>query len=303
MRSRSRFLASLVLALALLSLCPQAARAQDFFFAFLIQNGWQGLFANPVTRTDQGLTTWATFQYFYPVVNGQKGSVLGNAYVQAWTRSVPDPFFAPIKPLAGLITLDFGGFRGHLGLIETPAGLQTTIGIIDNTGNVNTMATGTWVFGDGAGIVGGTANDMVIGGLVRFHTPLPLGAVPVETNLYFPTVPFPSDPLPMTAVWTTDSVAIGSFYGYAQGPLRTYRRTDTQWTGFTFDGSLLVMHTQADNYVVMACTAIGPTEAANYLSRCTVSGTGSFLAPLTGSLASFSIGLTSVFNLQVSFAP
>ncbi len=158
------------------------ARAQDIPFAFLIQNGWQA-FEQPVTRLDQPIVSWARRGMFYSVVNGTKGTIVGSAGITAWSRSVPDPTYAAIGPVAGVITLEFPTFRGHLGLIDTPTGLQTTIGIVETSGAVNIGVTGSWLLGNGTSVVGGTANDMVVAGIVRFRSiPSTIGAVSIFAN-------------------------------------------------------------------------------------------------------------------------
>lgn len=201
MRRHGQLLRAVVLCWVVLVAGALPTAAQDIPFAFLIKYGWQSTLANPQTRFDVPLTSWAGSGSFAPIVNGQIGATAGTAYVTAWSRSVPDPFYTPIGPVGAVITLDFGAFRGHLSLFDTPAGLQTTIGIMDPPGQVDYGVSGIWVLGDGSSVVGGTANDMVVGGVVRFRAaPLTIGTLSVPLTLYFPTVPFPSDSNPFTAV-------------------------------------------------------------------------------------------------------
>jgi hypothetical protein len=265
---------------------PAPALAQPVPFAFLIQNGWQTLFQNQAVRIDHQLTTWATRAPFYSIVNGQKGPLAGNALVNAWSRTVAEPYFAPLGSLAGVVTLDFGTFRGHLALVETPGGLLTTIAIMDSNGVVNPTVTGAWVYGNGTSVGGGTANDMVVAGLVRFGSPTSAGTIPVDITQYFPTsVPFATDPQPFLSFPLSPNVSVGSFFGYAQGPLRTYRRVDMQGPGVFDDVSLMVMSTGGGNYAVMVCTDLRDHPTDGYLNRCTVSGTGPFLGYLSGRLS------------------
>ncbi len=261
---------------ALLAGGTRQADAQNFFFAFLIDHGWQAFFANPVVRADHALTSWAADRPFHLIANGQKGGQLGQAHVRAWHRAVPDPFYAPIGPTAGVITLDFEGFRGHLSLIETPSGFRTSTSIIEDTGAIPRV-TGTWVFGNGADVIGGTANDMVIGGIVHFGTAMSLGTVEIPVHQYFPTVPFPSDVEPLALKSVNASTQLGSYYGASDSrPIRTYRRHDTQWTGFAFDAWLAVLHVPGDSYLIVVTSYINTTGM-------TISGVGDpLLAALTG---------------------
>lgn len=269
---------------------PASAAALDVPFLFLIPNGWSTLLLTPATRPAHGLVSWSVAAPFHGVVNGQKGAVAGNAYVVAWSRSADDPYFEPLRPLSGLVTLDFGAFRGHLGLVETPAGLQTTIGIVDDNGLANAAVSGVWALGDGSGVAGGSASDLTVAGLVHFGTPGYLGIIPVDITQYFPAFPnsVATDPQPFMVVDVSgpaaEAVSLGSFYGYAQGPLRTLRRIDTQTNGFSNDSSLMVMSIGGSNYAVLACTNLGLDGTDGYLDRCTLSGLGPVLGRLTGTL-------------------
>jgi hypothetical protein len=269
---------------------PASAAALDVPFLFLIPNGWSTLLAAPATRPAHGLFSWSVAAPFHSVVNGQKGAAAGNAFVVAWSRSANDPYFDPLRPLSGLVTLDFGTFRGHLGLVETPAGLQTTIGIVDDNGLANAAVSGVWALGDGSAVGGGSSSDLTVAGLVHFGTPGYLGTIPVDITQYFPMFPnaVATDPEPFIAVGVsgpaTQTVSLGSFYGYAQGPLRTLRRLDTQTNGFSNDASLMVMAVGGGNYAVLACTNLGLDGTDGYLDRCTLSGLGPVLGRLTGTM-------------------
>ncbi len=276
------------------------ADAQDFFFGFLIDKGWQTFTANPVVRVDQTLISWSADRPFHAIVNGQKGAQLGQAFVRAWYRSVPDPFYAPIGPTAGVITLDFGGMRGHLSLIETPTGFQTTISTVE--GWANLQLTGTWVFGNGADVIGGSADDMVIGGVVHLSaSATSLGAIELPVNQYFPTVPFPSDNNPLALQSVNVTTQLGSYYGQSeQRPVRTYRRFDAQWTGLPLGAWLAVVHVPGSGYLIAV-----ETHLSEQSGRTTTSGVGiPLFAHLTGGFyMSFLPGFVWKLLLQPYVAP
>jgi hypothetical protein len=275
-----------------------AAWAQDIPFAFLIQNGWQA-FEQPVTRPDQPLVSWARKDTFYTIVNGTKGAAQGTATITAWSRTVPEPLYAAIGPIAGVIALEFPTFHGHLGLIETPTGLQTTVGIIDTSGAVNFGVTGSWLLGNGASVAGGTANDLVVAGIVRFRqSPLTIGMVALPTSTVLPTVAFTSDPFGGLYPTSAPATNLGNFYGQAQGPLRWYRRSDAEWTGQFYDTSVMVMGFNGGSYLVMVCAETGAAPQPAF-QRCTVSGVGPMLAALTGAMPTYSFGGLGMVTLQL----
>jgi hypothetical protein len=280
------------------------AYGQDIPFAFLIQDGWK-LFEQPVARTDQPLVSWARRTSFYTVVNGAKGTLQGMAGITAWSRAVPDPLFASIGPIAGVITLEFPTFVGHLAVFETPAGLQTTIGIVEPSGAVNIGATGSWLFSDGTSVAGGTAADMVVAGIARFRAvPATVGAVDVNATPPFLTMPFAYDHsifgsgLPTTQPGTF----LGNYYGIGQGPLRWYRRVDTVSVGVYNETNLMVMSLNGGNYVAMVCA--DPTTGGAY-QHCTVSGVGPMVSALTGAMPGYSLGTLGLvtMHLQLWLAP
>jgi hypothetical protein len=278
---RSGLLVSLAFSFCL---CAAPARAQDVPFAFLIQDGWSKLFQGQAVRSDHALTTWRARTAFQTIVNGQKGAVVGTALINAWSRNVSEPYFAPLGSVVGVVTLNFGPFRGHLTVFDTPSGLQTTIGIVDSFGLVATNVSGVWVYGNGTSVGGGSVNDMVVAGIVHFGQPVAVGDVAVGISQYFG--PPASDIEPFAASVVSNTVAIGSFFGFAQGPLKVYRRNDQQWTGSSDDVSVLVM-SMGGGYAVMVCTAIIEVPTPGFLDRCTVSGAGEgLLSRLTGSLTS-----------------
>ena len=108
--------------LCLLLLAPVAS-AQDVPFAFLLQNGWK--FAVPSGRGCARIRTCSTCTAAprsTPSPTARRARPSGTGHVQAFTRVVPDPTFAPILPLAGLIELNLGVFRGHLTVFEHQLG-------------------------------------------------------------------------------------------------------------------------------------------------------------------------------------
>ncbi len=176
-----------------LLLGASAAQAQDVPFAFLIVNGWQAFYAGPAVRIDQAMTSWYALGQIHAITNTQKGAEIGTANLQVFSRTVPDPTFATLGPLAGLISLNLGTLRGHLAVFETPAGLRSTVAILDSSGTTDLRVSGTWAIGDGSAVGGGSPNDMVVGGIAHFGTPLPAGNVAVTLGPYFPLVPFVND--------------------------------------------------------------------------------------------------------------
>lgn len=287
-------------------LLPPAVAAQTAPFAFLIQDGWHQLLQNPDVRADQVLISWGARAPFYAVANGQKGAQQGTATLAAWSRIVTDPAYAAFGPLGGLITLDFGAFRAHLSLVDTSAGLQGTIGIVGSGGSTQFDVVGTWALGNGTS-AGGTADDMVVAGLVRFGTPLAVGTLPIGINPIFPTIPFANDPSPFdTAVSSAANVRLGSFYGVTQyGPVRTYSRI-LDLTGVVRDAAnQMVVSLPGGSYGVLACSELRdhPHDAQGGFVSCSISGLGPLLAPLSGRLSGWSIGITSVFNWQLYQVP
>jgi hypothetical protein len=284
------------------TLRPAQAGAQTVPFAFLIEGGFQQLLQSPEVRSDQVLISWGARAPFFAVVNGQKGPQQGMATMAAWSRLVIDPAFSSFGPLGGLITLDFGAFRAHLGLIETPTGLQTTVGVVGSSGMPHFDVIGSWLLGNGT-TVGGTANDMVVAGLVRFGAPASVGTLPISINPIFPTVPFANDSTPFVqAQSSTAAVWSGSFYGVTQyGPVRTYSRS-FRITGVVRDtASIMVLSLPGGSYGVLACSELRdhPGDVAGGFIRCSISGVGPALATLSGRLLGWSTGITSIFNWDV----
>jgi hypothetical protein len=280
---RCRFRA-LVAAFALWALAPISASAQDVGFALLIENGWSLL--NRSFADDRGMVYLGTGgKQVFQVVNGQKGSnPIATANIAAWTRSVPDPYFEPIRPLAGLIIVDFGAFQGHLAIIDTPTGPKTTISILSTGGEVNLGASGAWVFSDGTTVSGGTANDLVVAGVVRFAPYTFVGGPAIDLVPRFPTPPFAYDPTPTATHNILDPfIEMGSFYGAAYAPfdgtpVRGFTTLDAGFTGFGRYAHLLVIKHTGETYFVLACsgTYSGPENI-----HCTISGTG-ILTRITG---------------------
>jgi len=300
------------LAVAFLALTPRPAPAQDVPFAFLIKNGWKTLNTGVTTRLDQNLVSLHTTGTLHAIVGGQTGGAMGTAFVQAFIRSVPDPTFAAMLPLGGLIALDFGTFQAHLALFDTPAGIQTTVAVIDASGVTDPRISGAWVLGNGSAIGGGTADDMTVGVLVHFGQPSGLMSIAMDIPPYFPLVAFSNDrPFQRFGQGYISGAAtcLGSGYGQAQGALRVYTICDDVGLGAQFDAALLVMHTGGANYAVLACSRFyNPSTSGpvidELVKRCTVSGTG-VLGRLTGGVASYSGTSLShdILLLALRFAP
>lgn len=277
------------------------AIAQDIPFVFLLQDGWSKTFNNPYVRQEHALTTWASRTTFHHVVNGQKGAVAGNALIHIWSRQVADPYFAPLGSVAGVVTLDFGPFRGHLTVFDTPSGIKTTIGIIGDNGFVSPDVSGVWVYGNGTSVGGGTANDMVVGGVVHFGQPQTIGNYTLSITKYFGVVA--TDFSPFQGIGQANSQAFaGSFLGAFQGPLRTFSRGDQQWTGI-YDEAHVMVTPVAGGYAVLACSMLGDHPSDRYLRRCTLSGTGA-LSRLTGALINYGwVNLQYDLQLFLHLAP
>ena len=277
---------SLVAAFALWTIAPMSASAQDVSFAVLIQDGWTAL-QNPFAD-DRGMVYSGTVSRpVFWVVNGQKApGRVATADIVAWTRNVPDPYFAPIRPFAGLIMLDFGDFVGHLAIFDTPAGPKTTMATYLPLYDVDVTVSGDWVFSDGTTVAGGTANDLVLTGVIRSAADyLFLGGPSVDLMPRVPTPPLGYDPTPFATHTAGGGVIrMGSFYGeaghpFGRTPVRSFTTADSGLAPFgALSAHLVVMHVTGDTYLVVACSVDPTPPAPQY---CTVSGTGEF-ARFTG---------------------
>jgi hypothetical protein len=275
----------LVAALALLLAGPPPARAEfgTLTLSLLIDNGLQLTLATDLA----GLAAFAgPPRAVRAVANGVAlpGS-LGTATVRAWSRPVPDPAFGPLGAFAGLIVLDLGGTIAHLSLIETPGGVVTAIGVVDDP-----RVVGTWTFASGAGVGGGDADDLLVSLLIRLGTPTTLAERYFLMTPYF-GVAGDAGPDPGGSATT-----LSSFYGQAEeftpsqttgtvGPLFGTARGYTGRAGIGASlvyGHLLAIHTGGSAYLLQACS--GGSTIGN---RCTASG-GGVLALVTGSGSYFS---------------
>jgi hypothetical protein len=274
-----------ILSLALALGWARPAPAANAGFLILIENGLQ---FTSVADTD-GLAVFFAHGTIRPIVNNQANFAqsLGSANVVVWSRAVPDPFFDPIGPIAALVTLTLeppaAGAIAHLGVIQTPAGLRTTIGARQRVGFAYELIPGLrgqWVISNGIP-AGGAATDLIIGGVAVLNTPIPLPPTSHELIKIFPTPPFFYDATPDDA-HAVGTHLIGSFYGYTvEGqarPARAYTLVTSALPGFGFRSHMLVVQVGADEYQVMACSA------ANAVSEpgCTVSGVGTFNGALSG---------------------
>jgi hypothetical protein len=268
-----------------LVIVPVGASAQDAGFALLIEDGWSALQSRSF-GDERGMVYWGTGQKrVYTVVDGKKTSQVATADIVVWTREIPDPYFAPIRPVAGLIMLDSGNAITHLAIVDTPAGPRTTVATYYPWDLVDFTVTGTWFFSDGATIAGGTVNDLFVGGIIRVAEGAFVGAPTINLVNRFATSPSTYDPTPLTThPDNTGVVRMGSFYGeagvpFARTPVRTFTTSDYALMPFgSLSTHLAVFHVADDSNVVVACSVDPTPPAPQY---CTVSGTGVF-ARLTG---------------------
>jgi len=287
-----RLAASLAVTVATVVVSVTPARAVDVGFLFLIEKGLA--FAAPLVDS-QGLAAFVAGGTMRPVVNGQADFTqnLGTANVVVWSRTVPDPFFDPIGPIAALVTLNLlQPLKAHLGLIQTPAGFRTTIGVLQRVGfgyGPLPSDRGEWVISNGIP-AGGNVDDLIIGGVVVIGTAVPLDPTYLGLTQFFPTVPFaagadpwgyscPSPPGPAS------SSCLGSFYGGADlggptvGPARTYTYSTPTLSGDGQMSHLLTVNLGGDAYAVVACSGLAIGDS---FVDCTLSGTGQFAGALAG---------------------
>lgn len=299
-------------AFVILLLTASAARAQDVPFAFLIVDGWKAFYAGYAFRTEQQLTSWYGRGQIHVIVNGQKGADVGTARMHAFARAVPDPAFAGIRPLAGLISMVFGSYRAHLTVIETPTGLKTTVAFLDPIGQVvDTRVSGVWALADGSVVGGGKPDDLVVGGVVHVGTPLPAATPTLTLWPYFPLVPFHND-LPFRVFSSSTGlkwqVGSGSSYNNASGPTRTYMRSDVGSFNDDHTTAITVWHLGGEGYVILSCSWSTPMSVLNPMSPvngCTVSGLGPLLGRLTGNASAYEVKSLQehVLKLQLFLAP
>jgi hypothetical protein len=272
------------------------ARAEEVGFALLIEDGvkfQQG-------ADGLGLTAFRSSGAVRLIVDGQKADVVGTADVFAWSRSVPDPFFAPFGPGAALGVLRLFGLEVHLGLIETGAGVRTTIGVRDPAKNNFLPWRGTWVFAPGT-LVGGDADDLVVGGVLVTGTPLKLGNLSFTLNQYSPTVPFPSDPTP-SGTHPLFFFDAGSFHGQTLvDEFRPVRAYTLRRAGDPADrpAHLLAIHAGGDDYLVVACSKLVPDTPTD----CTLSGTGGSIASSLAGGVDYALGSPGPFSSVLALYP
>jgi hypothetical protein len=304
------FFTALVVTLGFVIVPCASAEASSVPFVLVIDSGLVFDFNSVQYSDSHDLSVYTASGAIHPVVNGKKGGeIWGTANVIVWSRDVPDPlsFFAPLGPVAALVTLEFpnpqGGYPllANLGLIQAPSGLQTTIGVIVKTGQPSIR--GNWVIADGT-IIGSSASDLVIGGLLLVGTPV----VPSPGNhfltlsQYWPYFAYDSHPTSVECQNTPQgSICPGSFYGqtFLNGqfrPVRSY--TVYKQSGIEYGkwAHLMAINAGGDGYYVVACadynnkTAFDPD--AIDADKCTLSGTGQ-LTDVTGNpayLAGASLG-------------
>jgi hypothetical protein len=278
-----------VLSLALALGWAAPARAANAGFLFLIENGLQ---FTPIVDAN-GLAAAFAHGTIRPIVNNQAdfSTSLGSANVVVWARTVPDPFFNSIGPIAALVTLTLDPAASaivHLGVIQTPGGLRTTIGARQRVGFAYELLPGLrgeWVLSDGTP-AGGGINDLVIGGVAVLNAPLALNPLTHELTQHFPTPPFFYDQSP-GAFHQVGPYDLGSFYGFTVPsgqalPARSYDLRATVLPGFGQHSRFLVLQVGAGEYQVMACSF--PNLDPNS-QECTLSGVGPINGALTGDVS------------------
>ena len=269
-----RLILALVTTLGLIG-AAAPAEATLTGFIILIQNG----LSFPIQGTDpNGLSIGArSTTPVYLVQDGTKGPQIGTGTVVVWAESVSDPFFAPFGPIAALMLLDLGnGVLGLLSLIQTPTEWLTTIAVTTN-GQPQFGFSGGWVFGPGTLVSGGTAADLVIGGVLAAGPPTPLtGVIVLDMQ---PRFYVPGDPTPTGVPHCLDgfcTTATGSFYGQTivNGVTRPIRAYSARIPGLY---AHLGVFEAADNvFTVVACTDL-PFVSEN-VSGCSTSVPGSAVA-------------------------
>jgi hypothetical protein len=298
------------LSVALLLVWTTPTRAANLGFLFLIENGFT---FTPIVDPN-GPAAWVAKGQVRPIVNNKADFTksLGTANVVVWSRVVPDPFFNSIGPIAALVTLTLTGadFIAHLGLIQTPMGFQTTIGLLERVGfslQDAPWARGGWVFSDGTP-AGGDTGDLIIGGVLVMGTPSPLGAQSTTLNQYFPTVPFGSDCCPDICHFVGASInCLGSFYGFTvEGgtarPVRSYNffQFGNVLSGYGKESHLMVLQVGSGEYRVRACSA---PDGSNVSDKCTLSGVGAVNGALAGDTSAFTFPGPVVGTFVVNLTP
>ena len=276
--TRRRF-GALVAAFALWTVVPASASAQEFPFTLLIQDAWTALH-NRSFADDHGTVYHGTGGHpVFLVFNGQKvPGPIAFADLALWTRDSPHPYFAPIRPLAGLIALAFyGGGTAHLAIIDTPSGPKTMIADLGSPWDYGDFPSwGSWWFSDGTAVGVGTANDLVITGVISY-TPgnLSVGGY-ADLLPRIATPPFADDPTPLATHIVGEGVRLGSFYSAAGSPfgLRPARSFTAVDSGLGYGiAHLVVLHAGGETYLVFACST---DPAGSFPQYCSISGTGGF---------------------------
>jgi hypothetical protein len=278
---RRHLILALVTALGLIALAAGPVQADLTMtpFILLIQDGLDF----PFQTTDlNGLAVLARRDTpVYEVVNGAKGPQFGTATVLVWARSVADPFFDHIGPIAALVVLNVGGdVIGRLGLIQTPTQFLTTLGLQINGGVESTFA-GSWVFGAGTLVAGGTAKDLAIGGVLVSGGSgvIHVAHLDLEVDPHFGSGgTTPTDTPNCASLECTNKT--GSFYGQtvlngAARPIRTYSAVLGAPLGFY--ANLGVIEAAGNSYIVVACSGATPSAQGD-VSGCNVSVPGSAVA-------------------------
>lgn len=264
------------------------AGADTIPFALLVVDGFK---FQPVVVPAEPGTLVSPNRPFHAIVGGAKApGVLGHATIALWSQTVTDPFFNPIRPLAALGVFQFDAplsLVAHFGLIDTPAGVRTTIGVLGMNN-----ARGTWVAGPAQGIAGAGPDDLVVGGLLVLGTPNP---VPGQNFLIQP----PNSAQPLSSVGRVQELnclfgdCTGSYYGemLLSGEHRPFRGYSMARQSLGLPAKLLhlgVIHAGGDEYVVIACGLNlfpEPSQPWNAFFTCSTSGAGGLAGLLAGQAA------------------
>jgi hypothetical protein len=274
-----------------LAMSTPAVAAAAFHFVFFIEHG---LDFEPFVDPNGMSGFFSAQRNILAIVEGRKTSlVLGTATILAWSRTVPDPFFASLGPIAALGVLHFPdpfNVEVHLGLfLDSSGAARTTVAAyrtINGAFLADPTVRGSWQTLSPTE-VGGDPADLLIGGVWVTGAPTPLAAGAITLEPYPPTVPFPSDPTPTTThcLNALCTERLGSFYGHALlgGEDRVARSygisSPTVPGGIT--AHLTVLEVGESDQIVVACSGF-VLGSGSLQGPCTLSGTGDNAGLVTG---------------------
>jgi hypothetical protein len=283
-----------------------AGAAAALPFAFFIENGLDfEPFVDP-----NGMTGFFSAQRnVLAIVDGRKTSaVLGTATILAWSRTVPDPFFASLGPVAALGILHFPepfNVEVHLGLFQDSSGAsRTTVAayrIIGGAFVADPTVRGTWRTLN-ATDVGGDPADLLVSGEWVTGAPTALATGAIRLEPYPPTVPFPGDPAPTTThcLNALCTKRLGSFYGHTllggeDRMARSYGISSPTVPGGV-TAHLTVVEAGESDHIVVACSGF-VLGSGSLQGPCTLSGTGDSAGLVTGWAHYTPAGLSTDLNV------